>query len=197
MRVRLMIVAALLALGVVSLMAQDDAEETLFNDDYSASLVQSAQAGTLVEDDDGALLLTLSGIAAQAPALLRQPQLAGFAYPTRELADDWLRAEADAEAPLVVEGLLVIGDLSVPVLLNTPAYDDMAQTIAYAVALGEVTSIDPDAKDVFVPEAFEQATLFLLLDGETGQMLAAGRQALLDDAREMGKQPCNPILQRC
>lgn len=198
---KIRLLAALLMLFVLGLSAsaQDDAEISVA-DDLQVTVVQTAESGSLTAEEGDTYTLTLVGVGEAVPSLVEQPTRSVGNYIAQDFADDWAAGEALLEASLVAEGQLVFSReeeediLTLSFELSNPAYtpadapeNEMGSAaFTYTAELVEIASSDPDAKLDFPPEAFETATLFMVLDATFAEGIASGRVQRLGSARPTG-----------
>lgn len=200
----MMVFVLLFAVGFAAMAQGDDDESATVPEDFSASLVQQTAAGTFeVTEEDGDIItgtLTLQGIQEYTPALVSAPAPAATLYQTQTLVDDWLtfNAQDDTEAATTT-GLLQVGNLTITLTLSDPMFDDMEGVFTYTATVEDVFSTDSelDPKELVMPEEFENAVLFLLVDTDFATALRTGYEIRLDDPRETYVQDCNPILANC
>ncbi|MGB1287751.1 MAG: hypothetical protein ACPG7F_14525, partial [Aggregatilineales bacterium] len=74
------------------------------------------------------------------------------------------------------ETILRLEDGTITLTLSAPTYDPVEGTISYIVTVEEANLEGSSAKGVSLPESFENATLFVITDGDFTISLNEGLQ---------------------
>lgn len=194
----LLTLVILVALAAVAF-AQDGNNEVVVDPDLNATIVQTATNGTLTLEADDTYTLVLEGVTAFAPTVVNQPEARVGFYETVGLADDWATAAGDdllvGQAELFLNDVDGLAGVSVVVTLevSNPSYVSETGTFTYTATVLAVGDSDRDEDVKSAPEAFGEASLFLLVDADFSAMLYAGRQERLGTARPVGSPEDPPI----
>jgi len=155
--------------------------------------VLTAESGSFVEADDDAFMLTLSDVSANANWIVNIPSLASGFISTQDLIAYWtFEPELTATALVTTENESILVTLS---LQNDEAYDVEAETLTFLATVSSITPFDPevDASKVELPEEFEVVTLFINMDVEFAEGIAAGSVARSEGTRNTGTtKACTP-----
>jgi hypothetical protein len=139
-----LIVLMLVALWVVPSLAQTTPAPN------ALTMTHRATAGTLTDNEDGTVTLTLEGVSERVSFLSRGATLNAGAVELAGLADAWSTVEG-----LTARGVLTIGDVTVVLTVGAPSYDVLAGTLTY---VGELVSVNGAEA---APTEFEKASMFV------------------------------------
>jgi hypothetical protein len=197
--VKFFMVLVVLALPLAFVNAQED-EEVVEAVLWSGSYVLTAESGSFVEaDEDDTFTLTLSDVSDNANWIVNLPDLASGFLSTLDLIAYWtFQPELTATALVTTENESILVTLS---LINDEAYDVDAETLTFLATVSSITPFDPevDASKVELPEEFEVVTLFINMDVEFAEGIAAGAVARSEGTRNTGTSAaCTPTpIKKC
>jgi hypothetical protein len=179
-----LILLAALSLGVV--FAQDDTAESTST--LVGTLVQNAEAGSFADNGDGTYTFVLEGTAEETAWMMSAPSLFAGRLQTLAFSEEWFLAPEglEGQASLVIEGM------TINMVLVGPVFDPDTFSLTYTATIEEIIVENPeDLKgDPEVPELFEAAVLFVVLDDGFAAGWSAGAEARVLGTRDSSSS-CN------
>jgi hypothetical protein len=160
------------------------AQEGSFPEDTFGAVVQTARSGSFDDNGDGTYTLTLNGVREFATIFFATPSVVTARYDTTSLLNDW-SAREEGEEQLFGQAVLELENMSVNMDVTATDYD--AGVFTYSAI---ITDIITDAKDDELPDTFEEAALFVIVDKDLADGLQAGRTYFRENHREVTTSTC-------
>ena len=176
---RIMLFGLLVVLPLSILTAQDEDEASEAN--ATGAYVIDASEGNFQEADQDTLTLTLIGVPDLIQYVLTSNPFAAGQYSTVEFEGDW--NFASEESLLALDAILSLEEINVHVTLSDPSYLD--GVLSFEAEIEMIDILDPEENDdkAELPDAFQDATLYVPLYPEVAEALIAGRAARVNSAR--------------
>ena len=163
---RLLLLAVLIFSGVFVFAQEEDTDLSM----TEMIFIQEAESGSFEMNEDDTYTLTLMGWGTEVSYIQSAPGLDSGFSPAAILFTGWVSAE-----DLVAEdAILRIGEETITLSLSNPTYDPVEGTVSYVAVIEEASMLDSSAKDPALPESFEEATLYIVTDGDFALSLDTG-----------------------
>ena len=184
-----LILVLLASLSSVFIQADDEMIEK------SGAFTQHTDSGTFVDNGDDTFTLTLNGIGENSAWLISAPNKTAGLTPNIMYADLWNAVPDGMEASAVItteEYLLLL-------TVSSPAFDMDTDAMSYVAVIDEIIYRGSEELkgDPEVPESFDEAAMFVLMDNAFLENWAAGAEAQLAGARPTGGTECDSTNPSC
>jgi hypothetical protein len=180
----LFIVLSLISPFYSSILAQEDEEGFETPESLSGIIVQTASTGEFIDNGDDTYRLILEGVDEETGVFMWMPNLSGGIYSTELLAEEWQSTPDD----LAGDAQLELGDMSISMSVTNPVFDSHMGILEYTVENYEITPDDPGYLEL--PEYFETATLFVMVDFDFAFTWQVDRIYLLEGSRSGDTATC-------
>lgn len=174
----LVIVLLLAALSPLALVgAQDGGEDQNAAPVAAGAYYLEFDTGTFEALEDDAYLLTLDGVENEIVWIMTVPELSINALNNVNFNNNWAAADE-----LSTDAVLLVGDLTIDMVVSSPAYDEESGVQTYEVTEVSVTS-DAGEEEPELPLEFESASLSLAWSDAFQEGLLRGVENLFADYR--------------
>ncbi len=187
----ILLVLFIVPMSLVS--AQESAEDDAF--EANGAFIQVIDSAEFVasEEIEDAYTLTIADSAANIQWILTGNTVAAGQYSARDFSDDWAFAIAMMEEEdFSVEAILTTDDAVITLMLSNPQFAEDSFSYTVTIVAIDIFAEENDDK-AELPEAIEDAALFIPLYPEVAEALTNGRNERVDSTRDTDVQPtCNP-----